>query len=435
MYDGLYTLFLRIANMAVAAGLGILTARVLGPAGKGVYAMPMVLAGLVATAFGGLSLATSFFLLNRSAGRRIVTPMLAGSSVLIFVAAVAVVAIASVGHTLWAVPAALASLPASAATSLVVGYVTGIKRIRYASSLTFATTVVTLMLMSAGLFLVARNAWVAIAVWIVATTLVSFVALLAVILHARTLQTGERVPFGAYLGMALKMGAGGLVSFLNYRADLYIVAVFLPAAALGLYTVAVSAAESLLIPTQAAALVASPHIGGVERTVAARITARCVRNNLLIAVSLCGVIFVCSPYIVRLLYGEAFVPLVPALRVLLVGLVSLSLGSPISSYYTLKLGKPEIPLVMASASAALCIVVAVALVPHLGIVGAAIASTIAYLFGQGLGVGLFSVQARVPLRTILIPTLEDIRTYVEFGKRVYRDGWTMVSLRLNPTSK
>jgi O-antigen/teichoic acid export membrane protein len=199
--------------------------------------------------------------------------------------------------------------------------------------------------------------------------------------------------------------------------------------------VAVSAAESLLVPTQATALVASPHIGSLDRPTAARITARCVRNNLLLACILCAVIFILAPFLIELLYGAAFLPLVPALRILLVGVVALSLGSPVSSYYTLKLGKPEIPLVLAGSSAALCIALAVVLAPHLGIAGAAIASTVAYLVGQGLGIGYFAVKARVPIRDVLLPTADDFRTYSGFVRRMYRDAAGLLPLRLRTVGK
>ena len=435
MYDGLYTFVLRIANMGVAIGLGVLTARLLGPAGKGIYAMPMVQAGLVATAFAGLSSATSFFLLNRRAGRRILAPALLTAAALVITAAVAVVAVAALAHSLWAAPAAIASLPASAAVCIILGYVAGIRRIRFATSLTLASTIVTLVLMAGGLFLVARSPWIAILVWIVATTLVAAVALLAVIIHARTLEHGDPVDFLAYLRMTFKVGATALVTLLNYRADLYIVAVLLTPFDLGLYSVAIAAAESLLVPTQVAALVTAPHIGGLERTAAAGLTARCVRNNLLLATTVCAVLLILSPFVVNLLYGAAFLPLVPALRILLVGVVALSLGSPISSYYTLKLGKPEIPLTLAAASAAVCIVCAVVLVPHMGIAGAAVASTAAYVVGQGLGIGYFSRHARIPIRSMLRPTLDDVHVYQDFARRVYSDGAAFLTPRFDPTGK
>ena len=416
--DGVYTFALRIVNIAVALALGVLTARLLGPAGKGIYALPMVEAGLVSTGFAGLSSATSYYLLNASAGRRIVATATKASLLFVAAGAIAVIAIAWIGRAPWAALPAVVSLPAVAGVNLVTGYVVGIKRVRYATTLTVAGTVVTFACMAVALLAFSRTPWAAIAAWLASTTLVAVVAYAAVLIHARTLARGHRVPLGTYLKMALKVGATSLVSLLNYRADLYIVAVVLPPIDLGLYTVAISAAESLLVPTQVAALVTSPHIGGLESHAAARLAARCVRNNMLAALCLCVALFVAAPFLVKLLYGAAFLPLVPALRVLLIGVVALSLGSPVSNYYTLKLGKPEIPLVLAAASAAICIAGCIVMVPHLHIVGAALASTVAYIAGQGLGLGYFAYKTGISPATMLIPKLEDFAIYYRYARGV-----------------
>lgn len=434
MYDGLYTFVLRLTNIALAIALGVLTARLLGPSGKGLYAMPGVQAALVGTAFGGLSSSTSYYLLNRRCGRSILRPALTAALILVVAAAIVDVGLGALGHAMWAVPAAIASLPASAAGCLVLGYVTGIKRIRLSTTFTVATTLLTLAFMAAGLFLIARSPTIAIVAWIAGTTVVAALATIAILVHARSLEKGPPVAFGPYFKMVFKVATTSVVTLLNYRGDLYIVAALLPPFHLGLYTVAISAAESLLIPTQAAALVTSPHVGGMERSAAAALTARCVRNNFLAAGTLCIVVFLLAPVAVRLLYGQAFESLVPALRILLIGVVALSLGSPISSYYTLKLGKPEIPLMLAAVSAAICIATAVLLVPHLGIVGAAIASSLAYVLGQGLGIGYFSRGARVSPKAIFIPTRDDLRTYRSFAARVYRDGMGLLTPRFDPNT-
>jgi O-antigen/teichoic acid export membrane protein len=327
-----------------------------------------------------------------------------------------VVAVAYLAHAPWAAVAAIASLPGVAIVNVVTGYVVGIKRVRYATTLAMATTMLSLVMMALGLFLVAKSAWVAIAVWVTSGTIVALIALVAMLVHARRLAPGRPVALRPYFALTFKVGFTGLVSLLNYRADIYLVALYLAPAELGLYTVAVAAAESLLVPTQVAALVTSPHIGGLEIGAAARLAARCVRNNLLIALVLCSALFVLAPTLVALLYGAAFLPLVPALRILMVGVVALSLGSPVSIYYTLKLGKPEIPLVLAGASAALCIAGAIVMIPHLGLIGAAIASTTAYIVGQGLGLGYFARSTGLSARAVLVPTVADLMVYYHYAR-------------------
>jgi O-antigen/teichoic acid export membrane protein len=435
LYDGLYTFALRTVNILGLLAIGVLTARALGPGGKGLYALPMVQAGLVSTAFAGLSSATSYYLLNGKAGRSVVASSSMAMLLFVIVAAVAVLPIAAVGHAEWAAPAAIASLPAVALVNVVTGYVVGIKRVRHATTVTLATTVATFVFTAGGIILVARTPFVAIAAWIASTTLVGAIAWAAMLVHARTLDRGNPVDFGSYVRMALKVGATSLISLLNYRADLYIVAILLPPADLGLYSVATSASQGLLLPTQAAALVTSPHIGAREQRSAAQLAARCVRNNLLAAAALCALLFAVAPFVIRLFYGEAFVPLVPSLRILLIGVVMLALGSPIASYFTLKLGKPEIPLVLAAISAAICIAGSLALVPRAGISGAAIASSAAYIIGQVAGLWYFARTTGITPAELLVPTQGDVHLYSSFMRQVWRDGIHFFSLRLNPTGK
>jgi O-antigen/teichoic acid export membrane protein len=191
---------------------------------------------------------------------------------------------------------------------------------------------------------------------------------------------------------------------------------------LGLYSVATSAPQALLFPAQVAATVTSPHIGGLDRRTAAALAARCSRHSMLISLVICGLVFIFAPWIVGIFYGAAFLPLVPALRILLVGVVALALAGPISSYYTLKLAKPEIPLVLAAISAAICIAGTIVLIPLFGIAGAATASTSAYVIAQIAALFYFRKSTGVGIRALLVPTNLDLRVYTDFLARMRQDG-------------
>lgn len=423
MYDGLYTFLLRMLNVACAAGLGILTARLLGPAGKGTYALPSVEAGLIVSGFNGLGGALSYFMLNRKAGRSALRPAFLTAIAFVCAGSLAIVPIALFGHQMWASIPAILSLPGAAALNLASGYAIGLKRVRHSTTINVASTLVTFAMMAVGLFLIQRSAWMAIGVWLVATTAVGGVSLAAVLVHARKLPAGENsVNFGEYVHFALRVAGVNLVSLLNYRADLYIIAILANAAELGMYTVAVAAAESLLVPTQVAALVTSPHIGSLDVRPAAQLTARCVRNNMIVALMVCGVLFALAPAIVHLLYGDAFAPVVPALRVLLIGVFAMSLGSPMSSFFTLRLGQPEIPMRLAGISASICIALSFLLVPSDGMFGAAIASTVAYVVGQTTAIWYFRRTARIGVGELLVPTIKDLAQYRELFFKMLADG-------------
>lgn len=423
MYDGLYTFAVRILKIVLTAGLGILTARVLGPAGRGIYALPGVESALVGSTFGGLASATSYFLLNRNPGTSFLRPVFLSGFVLVALGALAIFGLTeATGAQSSALPAILV-LPSFALVSIASGYAIGIKRVRYSTTIAALQTLFTIVAMAGAFFLVSKSPSAAIAAWVCGTTATGVMALAYVMFHARAhLKGGDSVGVREYWRFCLKVSLVNAVTLLNYRADLYIVALLLSPAELGMYTIAVAGAESLLVPTQVAALVTSPHIGSLDVRTAATLTARCVRHNLLIALVVCGLLFVLARPLVALLYGEKFLPLVPSFDILLLGVVALSLSSPVSSYFTLKLGRPQVALVLAGIAAAVCIATTIVLLPEFRMSGAAIGSTAGYVAGQGIAVWYFARSASISATELLLPRSGDLAVYARFIAQLLRDG-------------
>jgi O-antigen/teichoic acid export membrane protein len=408
--DALYTFAVRILNVVIAAGLGVLTARTLGPHGRGIYALPTVDAALVSAAFSGLTGATSYYMLRRDAGRAVVRASLlcACAFVVAGVAACAILTFAA--HTAWAfLPAAL-SLPGTAVLMVATGYVVGRRRVRLTATMALGSTVATLLAIGIAFLTLGVGAQPAIYAWVAGGLALAAWLLVWMIRDSRRLEPGS-VDLRGFIGYALRTGAVYFVSLLNYRADVYLVALLAGPAMLGIYTLAVTGAETLMLATQVTAIVSSPDIGSLEPRAAAALVARCVRHNVIVA-GICSIgLAIVAPYVVSLLYGERFLPMIPALRVLLIGVFVLSLGSPMSTYFTIRLGKPEVALVLAGISAAICIALSWALIPHIGIVGAAWGSTAGYIVGQTAAIAYFARAAKINPSTLLIPRWDDLRAY------------------------
>jgi O-antigen/teichoic acid export membrane protein len=412
-HDGLYTFGARLCTMVLAASLGVLTARVLGSHGRGLYATPMVSAGIVSAGFAGLSSATSYFLLRRNAGRGVIRTALLAGMLFVVVAAIVSATLAVVGHAAWAAPAAMLSLPGPACLMIATGYATGTRRIRLTTLFGAVATGLALASMAAFFFAAGlRSPSGAIVSWVVSSNLGGAALITWLLIDSRDMLPGK-APFFEYLRFAGRSGAVGLVSLLNYRADIYIVAVLGTPAMLGMYTLAVSAAEALLAATAITAVVTAPYIGSLDDVAAANLAARAVRHNVIVAGVCCTILAVAAPLAVKVLYGATFLPVVPALRILLVGVFALSLGSPMSTYFTIRLGRPEVPLILASVSAAVCVAGSLIMVPRIGLVGAALASTIAYIGGQAAAIGYFGWVSGIDARTMLLPRASDVMAYVQ----------------------
>ena len=230
-------------------------------------------------------------------------------------------------------------------------------------------------------------------------------------LDALSVRDREPVEPWAFLAYAARIGLIGLVSILNYRIDLYMVAFFTSHSQLGFYSTAVSAAETLLVAAQVGSIVTVPHIGSLGAREAAHLTARCVRNNFAFITVLCIAAALVAPLAVSLLFGAAFLPAVAPLRVLLIGIIPMSAASIISSYYTLNAKKPQYPLVIAGASALICAAISLILIPRIGIVGAAIGTTVSYVSTVIASMIVFSLQTKVPFWHVACVQPEDLQGY------------------------
>lgn len=418
--DGIYTLGFRILGVGAAAALGIVTARALGPGGRGIYALPLVDCGLVTTAYGGLNTATAYFMLRRGAGGKVLLPALQTAGLFVAIGVPAAVLLAYAAGGKWVATAAILGLAPMAVLSILYGYQTGIDRVRANSTAALANTVAVLVFTIFAFYLFGREPTAAVVAWVISSNLVAAVAIVWMLNHART-RSGSPVGLASFFSYTARAGGAQLIALLNYRADVYVVAALAGAATLGMYTLAVAAAETILMATRVMGTVSSPHIGAIEsESGAAELVATCVRHNVIIALASCTLLWVLAPLVVRLLYGAAFLPMIPSFRVLLVGVFALSLTSPIATYFSIRLGKPQITLGLTTLSACVCIIVSLATVRHYGMLGAAFGSTLGYSIGQMGAVIGFARVGRVSVFKTLVPQWRDVTAYAEASAALVR---------------
>jgi len=430
----MYTLGGRLLRTVLAVALGVLIARVLGPYQRGLYALPTaVYTGLVTAVFSGISLAVSYFMLTAGAGREILRPALIAAALFTVAGAVPVAAAAQLGHNAWAVIPSVLVLPWSAVGMVLLGYAVGSKQIRWQTTYALVSTAALLLGIGVAFVVLPHTARVAVSAFLAVNALLA-AASLWIVFRDAVPRTGNPVSLRAFLVYALRVGFVSLVTLLNYRADLYVVAILTTTALLGQYAVAISAAEGLLVVTQVASIVTSPHVGSMDKKGAAELTAQCVRATLLISAPICAVFFFAAPLVVRVLYGAAYLPLVPSLRVLLVAVLVLSLGSPISNFFTLNRGKPEVALASALAAACVCLAISWVLVPRIGTIGAAMATALAYLLGEGMRMGFFMAATGMRIGAILVPTRGDVEAYALLIRSAARDASRRALRRSNTRS-
>lgn len=171
---------------------------------------------------------------------------------------------------------------------------------------------------------------------------------------------------------------GGFMSLLNLRLDFAILGALAGPAVLGTYAVASKFAELLRLPGTAMTWVAYPRLAAVDDAEASRRARRLLRPSLLgIMVAAVPAALLVAP-VIHLLYGAAFDAAVTQARVLLVGML-LGGAAGVASGYLYGRGRPGLNSLAMGVGLVLTIGLDLLLIPPYGAMGAAIASTLAYL--------------------------------------------------------
>ncbi|GAA0946958.1 hypothetical protein GCM10009554_43340 [Kribbella koreensis] len=185
----------------------------------------------------------------------------------------------------------------------------------------------------------------------------------------------------------LRGQVGGLITLLNLRLDFAILGAMAGPAVLGSYAVASKYAELLRLPGTALTWVFYPRLAKLGQSEAAATARRMIRPTLIgILLAAIPVALLTSP-VMRLLYGAAFGPAVAPARVLLAGML-LAGASGVASAYLYGRGTPGLNSIVLGIGLVITVVLDLLLIPAHGAMGAAIASTAAYLSTDALLIGL-----------------------------------------------
>lgn len=205
-------------------------------------------------------------------------------------------------------------------------------------------------------------------------------------------------------GFCTVLGLTNLISWLNYRIDLFIVEAFGSLSAAGIYAIAVTVTELLWFISSSVSAAAYGRIGQPDREAAARLTVRLVQVNL-------GVLLIASPVLLGLaawalprVLGAPYAEAVPLMLWLLPGVWAYGCASTLSAYYTNFLGRPRLSAAVAGVSLLINVGACGLLVPRLGATGAAIATSLSYGLAIAWGLALFRRHAGLRWRDLLRPS-------------------------------
>jgi O-antigen/teichoic acid export membrane protein len=206
-----------------------------------------------------------------------------------------------------------------------------------------------------------------------------------------------------------KAHLSNMLAYVNYRADVFLVNIFLNPALVGIYFVAVQIAERLWLPSKVLSTVLLPRMAEMHAKDDAReITPLMSRLVLWGTVAICLVVALVATPVIRVLFGEAYLAAISPLLWLLPGIALASSSRIVANDFAAR-GRPEWNSWLSGAIIVVNVIANVILIPRYGINGAAIATTISYAFNMIVKTIIYSRVAKSPWHAQVIPRREDFR--------------------------
>lgn len=389
-----------LLSLAIAA----ITARWLGPAGKGQLALALLVPGLLQMFLGfGINTANVYF----AASRRLPVPeltanatafawigtLLGGAIVLVMMVG-GLFPVLVPGVPVGLVLLGLLALPLGLFNSNFGCVLQGLRRITTLNVLSILPGAVTVVLLLLLVVWMGRGVEGAIL-----ATLAAGGCLLAGTVVCLGREGGvfrprwNRPVVGLTLGYGLKGYVGSLLQFFNYRLDVLIVNAFVGPLGVGLYGAAVTLAELLWLLSNSVGFVMFPTSAGSDRETMNRFTPRVFWIVLALSSAGAAGLALFGRAIIRILLSDAFSESYAPLLILLPGVVLMGTAKVLTHDMAGR-GYLNFCTIIAGASLVVTVTLDLLLIPAMGITGAAMATTAAYALTFVLAAVFYRVVSR-----------------------------------------
>jgi O-antigen/teichoic acid export membrane protein len=404
--------FVRILGQIVTLCVGVAIARLLGPAGKGVYSYVTTTMVLIVTLAAGQGSAFAYQLAKCKQPARVVyRAMLRTLAIFSIPIGVVLAAVAFTLPSLHVLLATVASLPFALYMSFANGFFLAASDVRSSNLQTLTQSGV--LLAAIPLLFVHGGLYGVLTIWFASYAIASVFSTLRLrrYLAADTTPAPSDYPFKSQFAFGIKTTLNALVEELNLRIDMYLVLMMISARALGIYSIGIGLAGMLWQLSRPISTAAFGRIGSTEENEAAALTAQCMRHSFAFVLVAAVAAFFAGPYLIVLVYGAQFAEAGTVLRLLLPGIVGYCLMPLIATFYSQQLGRPTVTLVLSAISTVVCAAVTAAFIPRYGMAAGAVASSVSYLVAVAIGAAMFVRRTGIsPFRTFVL-TRDDLRAY------------------------
>ncbi len=410
---GAQSLALRGAEIAAQALLILVTARFLGPEGRGLYALASLAATLCIVPLGSVWSALGVDVAKR---RRPLDELVTDAVVIAGVGGVIVGSLAIAisplfGDRWWVVALPAAITPALLWLTYVQGLYQAMGHVVAFHAVIVGRVLAPLVFLSVAIALgagieAAMVAWAA-----------SFVALLPIFavhlisLSGRPARPAASIrPFLRCVGLGLRFVPTNTVLLLNVQLALLFLAALTTTATVGVYSVAVAGAELLKVGSRAVYTSVLPGIGRRGCEASADLTAKAARHSILLGAAGSALVVPASLVLLPPLIGPGYgdVPLLLAL--LVPSVVAYGAFLALTAFFSVQVVRPEVMTVASTVMLGTTFASMAVLVPAFGAAGAAVATSIGSCAGTAHLARSFSrLGGRRP--SSLVPGPAEVRDY------------------------
>jgi len=213
------------------------------------------------------------------------------------------------------------------------------------------------------------------------------------------------------ISYGLKNYLGGVLNFLHYRIDMFLINLFLNPLAVGFYYVAVRLAESIWLVSQSAATILFPKVAAeTDGQRLKHFTPLVCRNILFITFLIAIILFIFSNFLITVFYSEEFSDSVRPFQILLIGTLFIA-GWTILANDIGGRGKPMINTYVSAFSVVLNIILNIVWIPKWGIEGAALATAVSYFAVFIITVFVYTRISGNRMIDVIFPQKSDLALY------------------------
>jgi O-antigen/teichoic acid export membrane protein len=209
------------------------------------------------------------------------------------------------------------------------------------------------------------------------------------------------------LRFGLKSYLQYVVSMLNYRLDLYLLAFWLAPTQVAFFGVATSLAEMAWFIPNSVGTVLFPRLAHAHMDEVHQITARVCRNTVAITVVIVVGLLAVGWLLIPLAYGAPYRAAVLPLIILLPGIIAMSVFKVLTRNYTSR-DRQQVALFTSGVALIVNVGLNWLLIPRWAAAGAAAASTGGYIVSGGLLLVLFIKETGLNWRELLLPRRQEI---------------------------